>query len=248
MIGGGGPTTMSRVKTCLVPDPVRVVVADDNFVVRRGLASLVESGGHVVAGEACDGDEAVMLADRLRPHVVLLDVAMPGTDGLSVLPKLVSMARVLMVTDTDARHVVDQALRAGATGYLVYGQFTPVELLDAVAATAAGRARLSPSAVDALVESLRTSQLRRAEPVAGNHGLSQREAEIMEHVVRGRGNAQIASTLFLSEKTIKNHINHINAKLGTRTRAEAIALWLGLASPSIQDDAWQAHDPLGAFA
>jgi DNA-binding NarL/FixJ family response regulator len=116
----------------------------------------------------------------------------------------------------------------------VHGQFSPIECVDAVVAAAAGRHRVSPPVLDALVEHLRSAP----EPGApgrdsrGTHGLSRREVEIMEHIVRGRANGHIARALYISEKTVKNHINHVYAKLGTRNRAESIALWLGLADPA----------------
>jgi DNA-binding NarL/FixJ family response regulator len=215
---------------------LRILVVDDNLVVRRGLTSLLRGGGHTTAGEAADVASAVRLTRSLRPDVVLMDVRMLGDNGLAALDDLVAVTRVLIVTHLDSGDMVGRVMLAGATGYLVHGHFTSEELLEAVAATAAGRTTLSPTVVEALVENLRTQvrQSRRARS-ADTHGLSRREMEIMEHVTRGRGNAQIARTLYLSEKTVKNHINHINAKLGTRNRAEAIALWLGLTGPVMQN-------------
>jgi DNA-binding NarL/FixJ family response regulator len=214
---------------------VSALVVNNNVVVRVGLTSLLEASGRVtVAGEIGDGDEAVRMVEARRPDVALLDVHVPGRDGLQGLPRLVSLTRVLMVTYNGDRAVIDQALRIGATGYLVYGQFTPAELVEAVVGTANGLPHLSPVAVAALVDSLKVApqQQPAASPQPTTHGLSHREAEIMEHIVRGRGNAHIARMLYLSEKTVKNHINHIYAKLGTRNRAEATAFWLGLARPA----------------
>jgi DNA-binding NarL/FixJ family response regulator len=213
---------------------ISALVVNDNVVVRVGLTSLLEASGRVtVAGEAADGSQAAELAENCRPDVALLDVRVPGRDGLQALPKLVTLTRVLMVTYNGDRAVIDRALRIGATGYLVYGQFTPAELVDAVVGAASGLPYLSPVAVAALVDSLKAApQGQAASPRPVAHGLSHREMEIMEHIVRGRGNAHIARMLYLSEKTVKNHINHIYAKLGTRNRAEAIAFWLGLAEPA----------------
>jgi DNA-binding NarL/FixJ family response regulator len=215
--------------------PVRALVVDDDLVVRLGLTSLLEASGRVaVAGEASDGDEALALARQHLPDVVLLDVRLPRCDGLSVLPRLVELARVLMVTSSDEPAVIAQALRAGATGYLVHGQFTPAECVDAVVAAAAGRHRVSPPVLDALVEHLRSVPKPGAPggDARNTHGLSRREVEIMEQIVRGRWNGHIARVLYISEKTVKNHINRVYAKLGTRNRAESIALWLGLADPA----------------
>jgi DNA-binding NarL/FixJ family response regulator len=227
---------------------VSALVVDDNVVVRVGLTSLLEASGRVtVADEARDGDEAVKMAENRRPDVALLDVHMRGREGLQALPRLVTVTRVLMVTHNGDRDVIDQALRIGVTGYLVYGQFTPAELVDAVVGAASGLPHLSPVAVAALLDSLKVSpqQLQQRQTASlppATHGLSHRETEIMEHIVRGRGNAHIAKMLYLSEKTVKNHINHIYAKLGTRNRAEATAFWLGLAGPA--ERGWPAeHGP-----
>ena len=192
-----------------------------------------ESSGTIdVVAEAKDGNEAIELAHRHQPDVILLDVRMPGRSGIDVLGALAGLGRVLMVTGCEDRTVIGQALRDGATGYLVHGQFGPDQIVQAVLDTAAGRPHLSPAALTALLDSLRSpAPHQHASSTAATeaHGLSKREAEIMEHIVRGRGNNDIARTLYLSEKTVKNHINRIYAKLSARNRAEAIALWLGLA-------------------
>jgi DNA-binding NarL/FixJ family response regulator len=198
------------------------------------LTSLLEASGLVtVAGEAGDGTEAVEMARRCSPDVTLLDVQMPGQGGLDALSTLVTLTRVLVLTYSEERAVIDRALRRGATGYLVYGEFAPDELIDAVVGAARGRPHLSPAAVAVLVDGVKADSPRHRPMVAArpaSRGLSGREVEIMEHIVRGRSNIHIARMLHLSEKTVKNHINHIYAKLGTPNRAQAIACWLGRTS------------------
>jgi DNA-binding NarL/FixJ family response regulator len=218
---------------------VRVVVADDNPVVRMGFRSLLETADTaVVVGEAGTGEEACAMVRRLRPDVVLLDVRMPHGDGLSVLSDLAAVARVLVVTYRDDEETVTAAMFAGATGFLVHGKFSAEELTRAVLDAGAGGRYLSPSAAEALVRCALTRPVEpegRAVAVAGMTGmgpsralLSGREREVMDLVARGRSNASIAQALFLSEKTVKNHLNHIYAKLRAHSRAEAIVRWLGL--------------------
>lgn len=214
---------------------VSALVVDDNVVVRIGLTSLLEASGRVtIAGEAGDGQEAVQMAQQRSPDVTLLDVQMPGHGGLDALSTLVNLTRVLVLTYSEDRAVIDRALRRGATGYLVYGEFTPEELIEAVVGAARGRPHLSPAAVAALVDRVKADipRQRVAVPAAqpASRGLSGREVEIIEYIVRGRSNIHIARMLHLSEKTVKNHINHIYAKLGARDRTQAIACWLGRAS------------------
>lgn len=208
-------------------ETIKVVVADDNAVVRSGLVSLLEAGGVTVVGEAADGEKAIRLAEQLTPDVVLLDVRMPMMDGVTAAKKIAEMTRVLMLTYTEAPETIRAAIGNGAAGYLVHGTFTPEELLKAVQQTAIGANPLSPSAVAALVGAVQNQATAPPEPPGSRFGLSEREREVMELVAQGYANGAIASRLFLADKTIKNHVNHIYAKLGVTTRAAAIALWLG---------------------
>jgi DNA-binding NarL/FixJ family response regulator len=211
---------------------IRVLIADDNAVVRVGVASLLEASGEVeVVGQAANGQEAVALAERHRPDVVLLDVRMPLLDGVAAAALLARGAKVLMLTYAQDAAVVADALRAGATGYLVHGYFEPGDLLGAVRATHAGEAALSLPAASAAVAALR-AQPRPAPPDHLAAGLSAREREVMDLIARGLSNHDVAAELVLSDKTVKNHVNHIYAKLGVRTRGEAIAAWLGVAAPA----------------
>ncbi|MCQ9183630.1 response regulator transcription factor [Streptomyces sp. IBSBF 2953] len=240
------------------PAPVRVMVADDNPVVRAGLAALLRDRDDiVVVAEAADGREACEAAARHRPDVVLLDVRMPGVDGLSALPHLARTAHVLMLTYSHEPGVVRQALRGGAGGYLVHGEFTVEELVSAVRDVTVGRAHFTPAAATAILEHIQKSatahdeadpvplfsltskeslsQLQSPVRASGMEGgardaLSGREAEIMDLIASGMNNRQIAATCFISEKTVKNHINRIFAKLHSSSRSEAAAKWLGTAA------------------
>ncbi|MFI7300935.1 response regulator [Streptomyces sp. NPDC050121] len=248
------------------PDPVRVVVADDNPVVRAGLTALLSGREDLtVVAEAADGREAYESALRHRPDVVLLDVRMPGVDGLSALPHLARIARVVMLTYSHEPEIVQQALREGAGGYLVHGEFTVEELVSAVRDVTRGRAHFTPTAATAVLAHIQndatahvepdstsllsptfTKQLSQLQSTMGQSmpmsmptsagrerfPLSVREAEIMDLIASGMNNQQIAATCFISEKTVKNHINRIFAKLHSSSRSEAAAKWLGTAVTS----------------
>ncbi|CAM5689246.1 response regulator [Streptomyces aurantiogriseus] len=235
---------------------LRVVVADDNPVVRAGLTALLSGRDDItVVAEAANGHEACEAADRHRPDVVLLDVRMPVMDGIAALPHLVGIAPVMMLTYSGESETVQEALRRGAGGYLVHGEFTVEQLVAAVRDIVAGRPHLTPTAAGALVAHLRETAVNtnanahddlevplnprvvtppRPSQLQPNMGqsrfqLSGREAEIMDLIASGMNNQQIAATCFISEKTVKNHINRIFAKLHSTNRAEAAAKWLGAA-------------------
>jgi DNA-binding NarL/FixJ family response regulator len=203
---------------------VRILVVDDNALIRLGLrASLdgLEDVEEVL--EAANGQVAVEIAARGTTDVVLLDVAMPVMDGITALPLLLAHAKVIMLTHTDDLDVVGVAMSLGASGYIIHGSLEPVAILTALRACLAGgtfTAGLSPW----------ERRVPAAEPVRAASRpdvLSRREAEIMDAIARGLANPEIAARLFLSEKTVKNHINSIFAKLGVCARGQAIALWLG---------------------
>jgi DNA-binding NarL/FixJ family response regulator len=209
--------------------PVTVLVVDDNAVVRSGLCGLLDLSDAVhVVGEAWDGDGAVDLVRRLMPDVVLLDVRMPRRDGVSVAREIASISRVLMMTFTDDHQVIRDAVSAGAYGYLVHGAFDAADLVTSILSVARGSGVFSPEALMAL----RSPAAPAPEPVVvPDLGLSERQSEIMELIAGGLSNGDIAARCYLSEKTVKNHINRIFAALGVRTRAEAIALWFGSRGP-----------------
>ncbi|MDA5280479.1 MULTISPECIES: response regulator transcription factor [unclassified Streptomyces] len=222
--------------------PIRVLIADDNPVVRAGLAALLAATDdlHVVA-EARDGREALSLTRMHTPDVILLDVRMPGVDGISALPHLVPLAPVLMLTHSREADTIRETLLLGAGGYLVHGEFTADDLIRAVRDVRAGRAHFSTSVATTLLEDLRTSSQPQRNVASSTermhnsvpYGLSSRETEIMDLIASGMNNQQIAGACFISEKTVKNHINRIFAKLRTTTRSEAIARWLGTARPGV---------------
>ena len=206
---------------------IRVLVVDDNPILRRGVASLLEaSEGIEVAGEAGTGKEAIAEAHKLKPDVVLLDVRMPVMDGISAASALSKQSKVMMLTYAEDEERVAGAIRAGASGYLVHGRFSPEELERAVKDLAAGKNVLSPAVVSVVFGALKEGPGKPEEQ--GPLSLTERENEVMTLLSRGRSNKSIADELFISEKTVKNHINRIYAKLGVATRAEAIASFLGI--------------------
>nr|WP_184079821.1 response regulator transcription factor [Nocardiopsis mwathae] len=211
-------------------EQITVLAVDDNIVVRTGLVALLEATDNiVVVGEAGDGAEALRLTNSLRPDVVLLDVRMPVRDGISVVEEISALTQVIMLTHTEDPEIVHAALRKGASGYMVHGNFGLEELRRALSDAVQGRGTpLSPLAASAVVNSLRDFPESAAAPTdspAERLGLSTREAEILQTMARGLTNAQIAAELFLAEKTVKNHLNRIFHKLGVSTRTAAIARW-----------------------
>ncbi|MET9687667.1 response regulator transcription factor [Streptomyces sp. NPDC006514] len=219
-----------------------VLIADGNPVIRAGLAAILCTAEDLdVIAQAADGREALSLTRRHAPDVVLLDVRMPGVDGISALPHLVQLAPVLMLTYSREAEIICEALSLGAGGYLVHGEFTTDDLLRAVRDAPQGRPHFTPTAASALLAELRTSshpQRTVAPSPERMHnsvvfGLSSREVEIMDLIASGMSNQRIAATCFISEKTVKNHINRIFAKLQSATRSEAIARWLGTARPGV---------------
>ncbi|UJV40976.1 response regulator transcription factor [Streptomyces sp. AMCC400023] len=237
--------------------PLRVLVADDNPVVRAGLTALLDAHPDItVVAQATNGEEAVREARRHRPDVALLDVRMPGTDGLTALPELAALCPVMMLTYSTEPEVVTEALRRGASGYLVHGEFTAPELMTAVRDLREGRPTISATVSTSLgvsyepshkshghashmqpsmTQSSKSGPTRATTPPRHafdrvnrpSFGLSSREVEVMDLIASGMNNRQIAATCFISEKTVKNHINSIFAKLHSSTRSEAIAHWLG---------------------
>ena len=209
---------------------VRVLLADDNAVLRMGMASLLASDSRItLVAEAENGREAVELAEEHRPDVVVLDVRMPELDGVAAAARMPQGTRILMLTYSDEPEVISTAMASGAHGYLVHGSHTPEEILNAVLAAARGMSVFGPAASAVLFDPGRIeSRSRAADPGtrAAQYGLTAREAEILDLVAEGRTNREIATSCFLAEKTVKNHINRVFAKLGVTTRAEAVSLWL----------------------
>jgi DNA-binding NarL/FixJ family response regulator len=203
------------------PAPIRVLLVDDHQVVRRGLRTFLEVQPDIeVVGEAGDGDEGVLRAQELNPDVILMDVKMPGTDGIAALRKLReegSKARVLVVTSFTEQRTVVPALRAGAAGY-VYKDVDPDALAGAIRSVHAGHVLLQPEVADAL--------LSQEQPTGQGRGnaLTEREREVLSLIADGRSNREIARALVLSEKTVKTHVSNILMKLDLADRTQA-ALW-----------------------
>ncbi|WP_046528917.1 response regulator transcription factor [Cellulomonas sp. FA1] len=205
---------------------MRILVVDDNALIRLGLRAALEELDDVESvDEAGDGQAAVDRVAQGDVDVVLLDVRMPGRDGLSVLPELVGRTTVVMLTNTDDMAAVNEAMRAGAAGYVIHGSLEPAGIGAAIRACLAGGRVVS--GLEPWVSP--ADPPPPAAGVASRDDLSAREAEIMDVVAQGLTNTQIARRLFLSEKTVKNHINRIFAKLGVTNRAHAVAVWLGTA-------------------
>ncbi|MEU4093068.1 response regulator transcription factor [Streptomyces sp. NPDC026673] len=202
--------------------PIRVLLVDDHQVVRRGLRTFLEVQPDIeVVGEAGDGEEGVLRAGELEPDVILMDVRMPGVDGIEALRRLRdngSKARVLVVTSFTERRTVVPALRAGAAGY-VYKDVDPDALAGAIRSVHAGHVLLQAEVADALL-----SQEDSA-PGQGRGGtLTDREREVLSLIAEGRSNREIARALVLSEKTVKTHVSNILMKLDLSDRTQA-ALW-----------------------
>jgi DNA-binding NarL/FixJ family response regulator len=202
-----------------VTAPIKLLVVDDHPVDRDGLTGMFSADpGFEVVGQAGDGAEAVAQAQRLSPDVILMDLRMPGTDGLAAITELKELgvpARVLVLTTYDTDSYVLPAIEAGATGYLLKDAPRD-ELLKAVRAAAAGQSVLSPAVATTLVNSVRTPP----PPPVGP--LSQRELEVLRLVAAGGTNRDAAKKLFISEATVKTHLLSIYTKLGVSDRAAAV--------------------------
>jgi DNA-binding NarL/FixJ family response regulator len=199
---------------------MRILTVDDNPIIRMGLRSLLEgTDGVTSVDDTGDPEEAVARVDSGQVDVVLLDVRMPLMSGLELLPRL-SGATVVMLTHTDDPAAVSEAIAAGAAGYLVHGALEPAAMLDAI------RLCRNGSQVVSGVSTVRSAPPAPAAVSAVHSLLSPREKEVMDLVADGLANREIAALLFLSEKTVKNHVNSMFAKLGVTTRSQAIVRWL----------------------
>jgi DNA-binding NarL/FixJ family response regulator len=217
---------------------IRVVVADDQALVRGGFRVLVDSApGLEVVGEARDGAQAVDLAAREHPDVILMDIRMPTMDGLEATRRILAadlrqVVRVLMLTTFDLDEYVFAALKAGASGFLL--KDTPPEaLLAGIRTIAAGDALLSPTVTKHLIEEYVRRPAPSTTPAAPLDTLTERELEVLTLVARGWSNAEIAERLYVTPATTKTHLSRLLMKLGARDRAQLIVLAYetGLVSP-----------------
>ncbi|MFI6292635.1 response regulator [Nonomuraea sp. NPDC050790] len=216
--------------------PLRAVIADDQALVRTGFRMILTADGIEVVGEAADGAEAVAEVRHTRPDVVLMDIRMPGTDGIEATRQIVNGAadgtRVLILTTYDLDHYVYAALTAGASGFLLK-DVTPEHLVASVRLVRSGDALLAPTITRRLVERF----ARRDEARAALHRdlsvLTPRELEVLRLLATGLSNAELAERLTLSATTVKTHVARILSKLGLRDRVQAVVLAYetGLVSP-----------------
>ncbi len=218
----GDLTSVTRV----AGETIRVLVVDDNFVVRRGLQSSLElDASIVVVGEGANGDEAIELARELVPDVILMDIRMPVRDGIAateIISDDAPSSKVLMLTWSEDPEHLRSAVLAGAKGYLVHGRFSPERLAEAVRVVHEGGALITPMLAPALLEFVRESALGPRGRSAPGSILTPREIEVLEYIVAGKSNREIAEALYIEEKTVKNHVSNIYSKLHLKNRYEAI--------------------------
>ncbi|MGH2680223.1 MAG: response regulator transcription factor [Actinomycetota bacterium] len=207
---------------------IRVVLADDQALVRAGFRSLLDAQeGIEVVGEASSGDEAVRLASDLRPDVVLMDIRMPGTDGLAATRAIaeddhLTDVRIVVLTTFGLDEYVFEAIRSGASGFLVKDT-EPDELVQAVRVVAAGEALLSPSVTKQLLVEF-ASRAKEPGRGAGLEELTEREREVVALVGEGLSNAEIGERLFVSPATAKTHVSRAMSKVGARDRAQLVVI------------------------
>ncbi|MFD3416180.1 response regulator [Streptomyces cyaneofuscatus] len=207
---------------------IRVVLADDQTLVRAGFRSILSGEDDIeVVGEAADGEEAVALAHEQRPDVVLMDIRMPGTDGLEATRRIttdprLAAVRVVILTTFDMDDHVYGALRAGASGFLVKDT-EPMELLHGVRVVARGDALIAPSVTRRLISEF-ANRRKQPAPSPRLNALTEREREVMGLVGAGLSNDEIAARLVLSPATSKTHVSRIMTKLGVRDRAQLVIL------------------------
>jgi DNA-binding NarL/FixJ family response regulator len=200
---------------------LRVLIADDQPLMRAGFRAVLEASGFEVVAEASDGEEAVRAAERHKPDVVLMDIRMPGMDGIEATRRL-PRQRVLVLTTFGLDEYIVEALRAGASGFLTKDAPTQ-ELVAAVRAVAAGDAVLSPAVTRRLLDRV----ARRLPPATGAvpeglEALTEREREVLRLVAGGLSNAEIATALVVAEPTVKSHVSNLLGKLGLRDRVQAV--------------------------
>jgi DNA-binding NarL/FixJ family response regulator len=207
---------------------VSVLLADDDELTRTGLRLIIESDPDLtVVGEAADGQEAIHLTRALRPEVVVMDIRMPGVDGLEATRRIVEEGedgpRVLILTTFELDEYVFGALRAGASGFLLK-RSSPEVLIEGIKVVAAGKGLLAPSVTRRLIREFARQPDPPASPAAPLEMLTQREREVLALVGAGLSNGELAARLYISEATVKTHVKRILMKLGLRDRIQAVVL------------------------
>jgi DNA-binding NarL/FixJ family response regulator len=209
--------------------PLRILIADDQALVRAGFKMILDAEDDLdVVGEAADGAAAVELARRLKPDVVLMDIRMPELDGIEATRRVVGFegdppVRVLMLTTFDLNEYVYEALRAGASGFLLK-DVPPEQLAAGIRIVAQGEALLAPSITKRLIQEFAAAAPVNAPPPKGLDELTARELEVFRLIARGLSNAEIAAELIVSETTVKTHVARVLMKLGLRDRVQAVVL------------------------
>lgn len=201
---------------------VKVMIVDDHNLVREGLKAVFDQGEEVdVVGEAASGEEAIEMVDKLRPDVILMDISMPGMNGIQATKAIRDShpeAKIVILTMLDQEGYVYEAIKAGATGYMLKSTSSD-ELVNAIQTVNEGKALLHPDATAQLLKEF----VQLAENKAKDYGLSNREMEVLQLLSEGKTNKEIAKALWISEQTVKTHVAHIFDKLGTSDRTETVA-------------------------
>lgn len=207
---------------------IRVALADDQALVRTGLRMILEAEGDIeIVGEAVDGNGAIAISATEHPDVLLMDIRMPGLDGIEALRRISAMMptegpRIIMLTTFDPDDYIYDALAAGASGFLL--KDAPAEeLLTAVRVVAAGEAVLAPSITNRLIQQIKTRPIRTTEAQV-LESLTDREREVLRLIANGDTNQEIAEQLFVGETTVKTHVSHVLRKLGLRDRVQAVVV------------------------
>jgi len=206
---------------------IKVLIADDQALVRSGFRMILESRDDLtVVGEAGDGEQAIRLVEQTRPDVVLMDVRMPGLDGVAATARLTARPdapKVIILTTYDLEEPLYAALRAGASGFLLK-DVRPADLVEAIRVVAGGDALLAPTATRRLLDRFLVTDVTPAAPAGRLDRLTEREREVLTLMARGASNAEIADRLVVSETTVKTHVSAVLRKLEVRDRVQAVVL------------------------
>ena len=202
--------------------PVKVMIVDDHNLVREGLKAVFAQGDEIdVVGEASSGEEAIEMVEKVKPDVILMDISMPGMNGIQATKQIRDKhpdAKIVILTMLDQEGYVYEAIKAGATGYMLKSTSSD-ELVNAIQTVNDGKALLHPDATAQLLKEFVTL----AQNKAKDYGLSNREMEVLQLLSEGKTNKEIAKALWISEQTVKTHVAHIFNKLGTSDRTETVA-------------------------